>query len=99
VDGKQKPRGYCLMMKPQLHLDEPAIYRIQVQGFLGEHWSASMGGLEISVIESHNQSVTTLAGEVRDQAALMGVLNGLYALGYALLSVEFQSLSSKGDKL
>lgn len=99
MDGKEETRVNCLMMKPQLHLDKPAIYRIQVQGFLGEHWSASMGGLEISVTRSHDQPVTTLSGEVRDQAALMGVLNGLYALGYALLSVEFQSLSSKGVKL
>lgn len=53
-----------------------------------------MGGLEISVTGSQDQPVTTLTGELLDQAALMGVLNGLYSLGYALLSVEYQSLSS-----
>jgi len=58
-----------------------------------------MGGLEISVAGSQDQPVTTLAGELRDQAALIGVLNGLYSLGYALLSVEYQSISIKGDKL
>jgi len=87
------------MMKNRLHLDEPAKYRIQIQGSLGPHWSELMGGLEISVTKSQDLPVTTLTGEVRDQAALMGVLNGLYALGYALLSVEYQSLSIKGDKL
>jgi len=87
------------MMKNRLHLDEPAKYRIQIQGFLGQHWSESMGGLEISVTGSQDQPVTTLTGEVRDQAALLGVLNGLYSLGFALLSVEYQSLSIKGDKL
>ncbi|UCD98394.1 MAG: hypothetical protein JSV42_15790 [Chloroflexota bacterium] len=82
------------MMKNHLHLDEPAKYRIQVQGILGQQWSESMGGLEISVTGSQDQPVTTLTGELLDQAALMGVLNGLYSLGYALLSVEYQSLSS-----
>ena len=83
------------MMKHCLHLDQPAMYRIQVQGFLGQHWRESMGGLSISVTGSHDQSVTTLSGEVLDQAALMGVLNGLYGMGYTLLSVEFQSLSNQ----
>ena len=52
-----------------------------------------MGGLEISVARSKDQPVTTLTGEIRDQAALMGVLNGLNALGYSLISVECQSLT------
>ena len=83
------------MMKSQLHLDQPAKYRIQVQGHLGQHWSESLGGLNISVSGSHDQSVTTLCGELRDQAALMGLLNGLYGMGYALLSVEYQSTPNK----
>jgi hypothetical protein len=32
--------------------------------------------------------VTTLTGELIDQAALMGVLNSLYDMGYPLLKVE-----------
>ncbi len=32
--------------------------------------------------------VTTLSGELIDQAALMGVLNSLYDMGYPLLKVE-----------
>jgi hypothetical protein len=34
------------------------------------------------------KSVTTLTGEVSDQAALMGVLSTLYDMGYPLLKVE-----------
>jgi hypothetical protein len=34
------------------------------------------------------QQVTTLTGEVRDQAALMGVLMELYDMGLSLLKVE-----------
>ena len=82
-------------MKPRLHPDQPAFYRIQIQGYLGQQWSESMAGLTISVSGERDQSVTTLSGEVLDQAALMGVLNSLYGLGYTLLSVEYQSLSNQ----
>lgn len=80
-------------MKKRLNPDQPAFYRIQIQGYLGQHWSESMAGLNITVTEEHDYSVTSLSGEVMDQAALMGVLNGLYGMGYTLLSVEYQSLS------
>jgi hypothetical protein len=53
-----------------------------------------MAGLSISVTGERDQSVTTLSGEVLDQAALMGVLNGLYGMGFTLLSVEYQPLSN-----
>jgi len=79
-------------MKPRLHPDQPAFYRIQIQGYLGQQWSESMAGLTISVSGERDQSVTTLSGEVLDQAALIGVLNGLYGMGYTLLSVEYQSI-------
>ncbi len=82
-------------MKPRLHPDQPAFYRIQIQGYLGQQWSDFMAGLTISVTGERDQSVTTLSGEVLDQAALMGVLNGLYGMGYTLLSVEYQSLSNQ----
>jgi hypothetical protein len=83
------------MMKPRLHPDQPAFYRIQIQGYLGKHWSESMAGLTISVNRGRDQTTTTLSGEVLDQAALMGVLNGLYGMGYTLLSVEYKSISNQ----
>jgi hypothetical protein len=82
-------------MKHRLRLDEPVICRIQVQGSLGQHWSESLGGLSISVDGEPGQAVTTLSGEVLDQAALMGVLNGLYGMGYPLISAECQTLARK----
>jgi hypothetical protein len=36
-----------------------------------------------------DKKVTTLVGEMEDQAALAGVLNTLYELHLPLLSVEF----------
>jgi len=80
-------------MKQRLHLDEPAICRIKVQGSLAQHWSESLGGLSILVADEEGQTVTTLSGRVMDQAALMGVLTGLYGMGYALLSVDCQRIN------
>ncbi len=82
-------------MKHHLHLDEPAVCHIKVPGSLAQHWSESLGGLSISVADEAGQTVTTLSGEVLDQAALMGILTGLYGMGYPLLRVECQSLARK----
>ena len=61
--------------------DRPGNYRIRVQGFLDESWSERMGGLSIT---NHNLKdlgpVTSLAGQLRDQTELAGVLNTLYEL-------------------
>ena len=77
-------------MNNRLHLDEPAVCRIKIQGSLAQHWSESLGGLSISVAGETGQTVTSLSGDVLDQAALLGVLTGLYGMGYPLLSVECQ---------
>jgi hypothetical protein len=67
----------------------PATYRISVQGDLPESWSDRLGGMTIAVITEADQApVTTLCGPLRDQAALLGVLNTLYDLHLPLLSVE-----------
>jgi len=73
----------------KLTLDQPARYRISIQGQLSESWSDFLGGLEIrcASIPSY-QTVTILTGQLLDQAALFGVLNSLYGLGLPLISVE-----------
>ena len=66
----------------------PSTYRIRVEGHLGEGWSDRMGGMRIATArERDGRVVTTLCG-LADQAALSGVLNSLYDLGFCLLSVE-----------
>ena len=66
----------------------PSTYRIRVEGHLGEGWSDRMGGMRIvTARQADGQVVTTLCG-LADQAALSGVLNSLYDLGFCLLSVE-----------
>jgi hypothetical protein len=67
----------------------PATYRIRVQGSLAESWSDRLGGLTITTTGQTGEApVTTLAGRLRDQAALCGVLNTLHDLRLPLLSVE-----------
>lgn len=60
---------------------------INVRGRVEPAWSDYFSGLEIKTTEADGASITKLSGDLIDQAALLGVLNGLYGLGYALLSV------------
>jgi hypothetical protein len=69
--------------------DNPATYRICVQGQLGDEWSERLSGLKMTVLAlAGERPVTTLLGELSDQAALAGVLNTLYELHLPVLSVE-----------
>jgi hypothetical protein len=51
--------------------------------------------MAVSVSGGSEGAVTTLSGQVMDQAALMGLLNSLYDLGFSLLSVEHQASPRK----
>ena len=74
-------------MGPQF--DVPGMYRIRIQGYLDDSWSDRLGGMEIKVIEqAEDAPETILVGWLPDQAALCGVINALYNLNLALLSVE-----------
>ena len=73
-----------------LTLHDPAEYMIRVQGSLDASWSADFG--DVTVVpagEPCRQSVTIITGEFVDQAALFGLLNRLYGLGFPLISVEY----------
>lgn len=77
-------------MLRQPRLDQPATYRICVHGDLNENWSARLQGLEIkSQIQEDASVITTLEGQLLDQAALMGVLVALYNLRLPLISVTW----------
>jgi hypothetical protein len=69
--------------------DRPAIYRINVQGRIDSTWSDSLEGMTIDATTVEGEPpVTTLEGELSDQAALAGVLNTLYELHLPVLSVK-----------
>ena len=62
-----------------------SFFEIHVKGHLDESWSDWLEGLEVKLLENGEM---ILSGHLGDQAALMGVLNKLYGLNLALLSVN-----------
>jgi hypothetical protein len=69
--------------------DSPATYRIGVEGRVPARWRDRLEGMTITERSPEAESpVTTLLGELSDQAALAGVLNTLYELHLPVLSVE-----------
>lgn len=60
-------------------------FEIRVRGHLGNQWSDWLGGLQMKLLDNGEM---ILAGYLVDQAALMGILNKLYGLNLALLSVS-----------
>jgi hypothetical protein len=74
---------------PHSSMFEPATYRVSIEGILDKEWSDYYGGMTIEHDVALTQyPVTILTGTLVDQAALIGILNSLYDLGYPLLSVE-----------
>jgi len=74
----------------KLHPDDSAHYRLCTQGVFEERWLELLSGTWI--IAGQSLAVpcqTTFIGCVADQAALMGVLEQLYSLGFPILLVEW----------
>lgn len=82
-------------MPQTFQADQSARYTITVQGCVPADWVDYLGGLTVTTNTKTTQPITTLSGTMTDQAALMGVLNNLYNLGFSILSVEYQSESNK----
>lgn len=72
------------MLEPAEHGEE-AIYEVKIRGILDESWSDWLDGLSITPTGDGN---TVLAGPMRDQCALHGLLVKIRDLGLPLLSVE-----------
>ena len=87
---------------PHLSIDQPATYRITVQGWVSKSWEDWFGGLRVTPLEFAQDprqggasspgpgeiQLTILTGQVEDQAALLGTLQRLYSFGLPLLSLE-----------
>jgi hypothetical protein len=73
--------------------DQPASYQIKIQGRIDPSMSDLLEGLTISIVNQEGiPPVTILEGELRDQAALAGVLNSLYEMHLLVLSVQCMSI-------
>ena len=63
-------------------------FRITVQGRLDEVWSDWLSGLTIeTTTDDRGAIVTTLTGDIVDQAALRGLLNHLWDWNLTLIAV------------
>lgn len=67
-----------------------AIYKITVQGAIDAKWSERLWGLQVN-IEDENRQISTLVGQINDQAALSGILNALYEMHTIVISVNMLS--------
>jgi hypothetical protein len=81
--------GRAMNELQQFPMDAPATYRIRVQGCPSQSWVEAMWGNVFEtrqVPEAPDQTV--FVGEIMDQAALVGLINTFYNLGYPILSVK-----------
>ena len=68
----------------------PGTYLIRILGTLDQSWFDWLGDIRCTTSKSTDgRLVTTLVGQFRDQAALLGLLNTLYDLHLTLLQVKF----------
>ena len=74
--------------RQRIALDEPAVYQIQVQGVISQHWLNYFDEMKISIEGEDGTAITTFIGQIVDQAALQGMLQKIYTLGLVLLKVE-----------
>jgi hypothetical protein len=82
---------YC----PSSSSFEPATYKITIQGTLDKHLSAYYSGMTMEHrSDPKRDAMTILTGLLKDQSALMGVLNSLHDTGYPILLVECIEASS-----
>jgi hypothetical protein len=75
-------------IKQHLPQDQPAVYRIQIDGQIDERLLDWFEEMTISSESSADgKSISTLVGLVTDQAALHGLLSRIYTLGFLVVSV------------
>ena len=75
-------------MISRFSLRTPAVVAITIVGYLDNGWAVQLDMTLDHTTINDDLPVTVLKGKLIDQAALFGVLNGLYGLGYPLLSVK-----------
>ncbi len=74
-----------------LGMDASATYLVRVEGAIGARWGDWFSGLTITLHDDEGSVTSTLNGVLADQAALQGLLQKLYSLGFPLLEVRLIS--------
>ena len=74
---------------PKLNMTDPSTFRITIQGALDDTWRDYLALRSISIQRDEEGSVAcTLTTAPVDQAALIGLVVRLYALGLPLVAIE-----------
>jgi hypothetical protein len=68
--------------------DTPKIYELRVDGRLGRESASWFEDMTLSVDESTLPVQTVIRGDIRDEAALYGLISRIRDLGLTLLSVN-----------
>ena len=77
-------------MSIDIKMYREAAYCIKVSGTIGSDWFSYHESMELEEVDTDGKRpLTTLTGQVIDQAALMGILNHLYDLQLPIISVEY----------
>lgn len=66
-------------------MNDEAVYEIQIAGRLHDGWSEWFEG---DILASEKEDITIIVANLRDQAALYGLLAKVRDLGVVLLSVN-----------
>ena len=76
---------FCMEMKLTLTPDQPAEYRLRLQGRVTADWRDWLTDASVKFEDDQ----TLVNGAVRDQAALFGLLSFVRDLGAPLIAVEW----------
>jgi hypothetical protein len=74
-----------------MRFGETVNYQICVQGRIDPDWPGRLEGMLISPA-AEQDTITLLEGELRDQAALAGLVNTLYELHLPVLSLKWLNI-------
>ena len=70
-------------------LDQAVSYTIRIEGSIDDALAGWFGPMQLEPSDgTDGRQITTLSGEVADQAALVGLVRHLHGLGIVLLSIE-----------
>ena len=73
---------------------QDAIYQLVIRGELDERFGVLFEGMQME----RTDGTTILAGQVTDQAKLMGMIERIDELGFELLSVQQVATSPPGSR-
>jgi hypothetical protein len=80
-----------------ISVDQPGIYRIKIQGRLSEGALRQFDDMMISVeLNASGLPMSTLTGQIIDQAALHGIIARIRDLGLPIILVELVSPVNHG---